>query len=187
MLLTFDVGDAIKTACDHDSNAMLLARAAQLVRREMLTKKFHFDGSFKPECQQQSVPKSLFSLVNMILRGPNIEHQSEIGTVAGQVLLSKQILLAGTADSFVKASHVTKTRHAHQVTAASLHTLLQKAYSEDINAAEMEVLTLEKWCEIRSQESVQFSYWHKTLTLEITLLLFIRFLRKATSSSMWNL
>ncbi len=41
-----------------------------------------------------------------------------------------------------------------------------------------EVLTLEKWCEIRSQESVQFSYWHKTLTLEITLLLLIRFLRE---------
>ncbi len=93
-------------------------------------------------------------------------------------LVQANIASTGTADSFVKASHVTKTRHAHQVTAASLHTLLQKAYSEYINAAEMEVLTLEKWCEIRSQESVQFSYWHKTLTLEITLLLFIRSLRE---------
>ncbi len=55
-------------------------------------------------------------------------------------LVQANIASTGTADSFVKASHVTKTRHAHQVTAASLHTLLQKAYSEYINAAEMEVL-----------------------------------------------
>ena len=35
VLLTFDVGGAIKKACDHDSDAMLLARAAQVVRKEM--------------------------------------------------------------------------------------------------------------------------------------------------------
>ena len=37
----------------------------------------------------------------------------------------------GTADSFVRYSHVTKTRHAHQVSAATLHTLLKQAYSKD--------------------------------------------------------
>ena len=29
VLLTFDVGNAIKKACDHDNDAMLLAQAAQ--------------------------------------------------------------------------------------------------------------------------------------------------------------
>ena len=48
VLLTFDVRTAIKTACDHDSDAMLLARAAQLIRKEMFDKIFNFDGSFKP-------------------------------------------------------------------------------------------------------------------------------------------
>ena len=75
-------------------------------------------------------------------------------------LVQANIASTGTADSFIKASHVTKTRHAHQATAASLHTLLHKAYSEYITAAETEVLSLEKWCEMRSQESVQFSYCH---------------------------
>lgn len=51
VLLTFDVGNAIRKACDHDSDAIQLARAAQVVRREMFDKKFHFDGSFKPGCQ----------------------------------------------------------------------------------------------------------------------------------------
>lgn len=69
VLLTFDVGNAIKKACDHDSEAMKLAQAAQVVRREMFDKKFHFDGSFKPGCQQDSVPKSLLALLNMILKG----------------------------------------------------------------------------------------------------------------------
>ena len=41
VLLTFDVGTAIKTACDHDSDAMLLARAAQLVRKEMFDNTTH--------------------------------------------------------------------------------------------------------------------------------------------------
>ena len=34
------------------------------------------------------------------------------------------------AESFLSASHVTRTRRAHQVTAASLHILMNKAYNE---------------------------------------------------------
>ena len=80
ILLTFDVGSAIKKACDHDSDAMQLVRAAEIVRREMFNQTFHFDGSFKPGCEEDSVPKSLLALLNMILKGPNIKHQSQIGT-----------------------------------------------------------------------------------------------------------
>ena len=35
----------------------------------------------------------------------------------------------GVADSFIKASHLTRTRRAHQITAASLYILQQRAYS----------------------------------------------------------
>ena len=96
-------------------------------------------------------------------------------------LVQANIASTSTADSLVKASHVTKTRHARQVTAASVHTLLHRAYTEytsEATVAGSEVLSLEKWCEERAQESVQFSYWLKTLSLEITLLLFIRSLRE---------
>ena len=44
-------------------------------------------------------------------------------------LVQADIATHGKADSFLKASHVSRTRHAHQVTAAALYTLLQKAYS----------------------------------------------------------
>ena len=61
-----------------------------------------------------------------------------------------------------------------------MRTLLHKAYSEytsEATAAGTEVLSLETWCEMRSQESVQFG-WLKTMSLEITLLLFIRSFRE---------
>ena len=38
------------------------------------------------------------------------------------------IASTGTADSFLKASHITKTRHAHQVTASALHILMKEDY-----------------------------------------------------------
>ncbi len=58
VLLTFSTGDAIKIACDHGSNPMLLARAAQLVWNKMLDKKSILMDLFKLECQQDSAPKS---------------------------------------------------------------------------------------------------------------------------------
>lgn len=87
ILLTFqdDIGDALKKACDHDSDAMHLVRAAQVVRREMFATKLNFDGSFQPNCQKESVPTSLLALVNMILDGASIQHQTQLletGTTA---------------------------------------------------------------------------------------------------------
>ena len=40
-------------------------------------------------------------------------------------LVQVDIAGTGTADSFIKASHMMKTRHAHQVTAASLGVLFE--------------------------------------------------------------
>ena len=92
-------------------------------------------------------------------------------------IVQVNVATTGIADSLIKASHVTKTWHAHQVTAASVHTLLYRAYIEytsEATASETGVLSLKRWCEVRAQESLQFSYWLKTPSLEITLLFFIR-------------
>ena len=43
-------------------------------------------------------------------------------------LTQGDIVSSGTADTFIKAIHVTKKRHAHEITAASLYILLQRAY-----------------------------------------------------------
>ena len=44
-----DIGPALRKACDHDSEAMHLVRAAQVVRKEMFDTEFSFDGSFPPD------------------------------------------------------------------------------------------------------------------------------------------
>ncbi len=48
VVLTFniDVCRALEKACDNDDDAMHLARAAQVVRRDIFDRKFAFDGSF---------------------------------------------------------------------------------------------------------------------------------------------
>ena len=59
-------------ACEHDqdSEALHLARAARLIRRDMFANKNScFDGSVPDNCQANSVPPTLKALVNMILEG----------------------------------------------------------------------------------------------------------------------
>lgn len=48
-----------------------------------------------------------------------------------------EITPPGTASAFVTASHVARTRHAHQVTATALYTLQHRACDE-YAASEME-------------------------------------------------
>ncbi|ELU07992.1 hypothetical protein CAPTEDRAFT_216620 [Capitella teleta] len=72
----------------------------------------------------------------------------------------------GTANSFIHGSHVSKTRHAHQVTAASLYNLLQEANTDGVD--------FEEWCTKRCKESNRFSYWHQVLSLQVLLLTFVR-------------
>ena len=45
-----------------------------------------------------------------------------------QALVQADIATAGTANSFLRAAHVTRTRRAHQVTAAALYILQHRAY-----------------------------------------------------------
>ena len=45
-------------------------------------------------------------------------------------MVQANIASTGTANLFISVSHVTKTRHVHQVTAASIHILLHRAYAE---------------------------------------------------------
>jgi hypothetical protein len=55
------------------------------------------------------------------------------------------IRAAGVAESLLKASHVTRTRHAHQVTGAALYILLRQTYEKHKDASPYERLTFEEW------------------------------------------
>ena len=42
-------------------------------------------------------------------------------------IVQANIASPGTAESFLKASHISRTRHAHEVTASSLYVLMYRA------------------------------------------------------------
>ena len=72
----------------------------------------------------------------------------------------------GTADSFIVATNVTKTPHAHEVIAACLYALIQSGYTDystsvdpNQNEADEEVaLSFEEWCSMRANKCVHFDY-----------------------------
>ena len=49
------------------------------------------------------------------------------GSGWAQALVQAEIVTAGMADSFHKASHVMRTRRAHQITSAALYILTHRA------------------------------------------------------------
>ena len=52
-------------------------------------------------------------------------------------LVKVSVTLLGTAASFLKASHVSRTRHAHaEVTAAALYVLMYNAYTGGVDEGE---------------------------------------------------
>ena len=82
-----DIGAALGKACeqDSDSDAVHLARAAQIVRRNIIRSN-PFTRSFEENFQEKSVPHQLLALVSMVLEGPNIKDQ--IGECATPASLS---------------------------------------------------------------------------------------------------
>lgn len=92
-------------------------------------------------------------------------------------LVTANIASPGIAGSFVHATHVTRTRNAHQVTVATLYELLDEAYDE-YSASEGNPISFKQWYEQRAKESVHFDFWLKTLDMEISMLLYVRSLRE---------
>ena len=114
VLLTFDedIGPALKKALNHDSDAVLLAKAAQFVRKAIFSQPYTFNGSFQ-KSQQEVVPSSLLALVSMILNGPNILQQAEMSAKATTAALtvSQVIIFNSVKHSRSDTSSTTNVRH----------------------------------------------------------------------------
>ena len=95
-------------------------------------------------------------------------------------LTESGITTVGTAESFLNASCVTRTRQIHQVTASSLYKLLTEAY--DIHYVDAigdghPFPDFDEWCS--SKESPQFRYWYMIMKMELTIFSLIRSFREA--------
>ena len=97
-------------------------------------------------------------------------------------LVEAGVASSGTAESFLSAASVTRTRQMHQVTACSLYKLLKAAYAD--HCAELqdrgeEASSFDNWCALRKEESPQFQFWHMVLTMELVVFVLIRSFREA--------
>ena len=102
-----DVGAALKKACEHDTDndAVHLARAAKIVRRDMLKMKNEFSGSFDAQCQEKSVP---VSLVSMVLYGTNITTQTSSASMPQPALTLSQLLMYNCLVRQSKTATITR-------------------------------------------------------------------------------
>ena len=76
-------------------------------------------------------------------------------------LIQAGIASMGTADSFLKSSHLTRTRHAHQVSALALYELQQQAFlasAEGVHSGDKEA-----WRKSMIEKCPTFQYWDTVL------------------------
>ena len=74
-----DIAAVLKKVIENNFNSeeMLIAKAANIIRWDLLNmEKSKFHGTFEANCQEDSVPQSLRSLIEMIMGGTSIETQS---------------------------------------------------------------------------------------------------------------
>jgi hypothetical protein len=72
-----DISKAMQEMSDSwDSDAIVLVKAAKLLRQHILNMKFEFTGSFSPESEVNSVPPVLLSFQQMMLEGQGIMNKT---------------------------------------------------------------------------------------------------------------
>ncbi|KAG1656278.1 LMBR1 domain-containing protein 2 [Nymphon striatum] len=113
ILLVFNEGlkKILKLAVDSrifEAEAISMVKLVKAVREEIFDWKLsQFTGSFKHNCQEESVPTSLKSLISMLLNGPNVTGQDETET---QACLTISQLIHFNAKN--KAPVAKKSRHS---------------------------------------------------------------------------
>ena len=76
------------------------------------------------------------------------------------ILAQSGVAGSGTAESFLNASNVKKTRYAHHVTASCLWILQQESYKDFCKQSNDTDTDFVSWCEAKMQESSHFFFWH---------------------------
>ena len=105
--------------------------------------------------------------------GTLLQNSGRTGT-----LVEARVASSGSADSFLSASSVTKTRHIHEVTACCLYMLQKEAYYY-YSAEENRVLDFDSWCETQRKESPHFQFWELVLSMELVAFSLVRSFREA--------
>ena len=83
-----------------------------------------------------------------------------------------RIASSGTADSYLKATHLTRTRHAHKVTLVTLHKLRKEAFMLTVGSNDEE--SVKAWRNNMQKNSPTFMYWDLIMRYETLILILVR-------------
>ena len=83
-------------------------------------------------------------------------------------LVEAEVASSGIAASFLKVAHLTRTRHAHQITLLALKRLQHEAFLQSSDESEA------AWVKAMCKQSPTFMYWDFILRQETLILIFIR-------------
>ena len=79
----------------------------------------------------------------------------------------------------LKATHITRSRYVHQVSACALYILQKKAYKESIeNQSNAEDQDFTTWVKSESKAHPQFMFWTTALDLQLLVLEFVKATRE---------
>ena len=85
------------------------------------------------------------------------------------------VATAGVADSFLKVSHLTRTRRSHQITALVLSKLQQDAWKTAMRSkATNKQILFEEWHQSMIKKYPTFQYRDIILEFEILVMIFVR-------------
>ena len=73
------------------------------------------------------------------------------------VLVQADITIPGRANAILKASHVTRSRYTHQITACALHVLQRKSYEADSSITNQQI-EFKDWVEEKTEKYPQFKF-----------------------------
>ena len=117
LVLSHEIGDVLLEAKNRDSEAFCQAKAAMIVRREILQVKNTFNGTFASDSQTSAIPASLKTLVDMIMRGATIKRdsaESQACLMVAQLLVSNTISRfqdnSGNANDAIHHTHHVRNR-----------------------------------------------------------------------------
>lgn len=119
----------------------------------------------------------------MVIMFGGLHLEKALWTVLGDVLeasgwidalTESGIATAGTAQSFLTVSHITRTRHAHQVSALALENLQQEAFNAATGTDTDDEKAFDSWKMSMTEKSPTFQYWDLVLRLEKTVLILVR-------------
>lgn len=92
-----DVGIAIKSSIkEQESEALIIAKAAKIIKREIKKTSFKFQGNFSEEDQMSCIPQSLLCFLKLILDGSKNESNSTGRDQAAKYIA--QIIMFNTID-----------------------------------------------------------------------------------------